>query len=245
MVIFLLMAPLSHASFSIYFKDGSSREVTKIEFKGQYVELYLTTGNVLRMRKDSIDFRVTGIEAPSEDSRVTIKGTRPSDKVVEKLPMQSTGPSQSELADQWNRSTETAIAVRDSGSIKKGDAVRVVSVNNLGHTVIVRMADGNYKRIAINSEIFADHFEMKSVPRKIPVHPETSPSTSSIETEQTPVESGAGINKPLQAPIRIPGTKLSIIWPLLMSIGLLSMGLVSTILLSRTAAQTGKRKLRR
>lgn len=241
-LLFLLAASICHAAFFVYFKDGTSREVTKLEFKGQHVELHLTTGKVLRMRKDSIDYKTTGIEPPAEDDKVILKGIRPADKIVEKSQIQSSGPSQEELLVQWNNSKETAIAIREAGSIRKGDVVHLIAVNDVGHTVIVKMADGNYKRFVINSEVFVENFEMKTPSRKL-VAPETS-STPSVETEQPAAESGHRIKRGIRPSSRISGPKPPLIWPILMSMGLLCLGIVSTVVLSKTD-RTRKKRVRR
>jgi len=241
-ILFLMFTSVTHAAFFVYFKDGSYREVTKIEFKGQYVELYLTTGKVLRQRKDAVDFKSTGIQPPVGDDKVTIQGPGPGKTIVEKPQIHATGPSQDELRNQWNQSKESAIALRDSGSIHKGDTVRVISANDVGHTVIVRMADGNYKRIVINSEIFVENFEMKTDPKNVSA-PET-PSVSSVEQEQQAADPEPRIKREIKTPSGSPRIKPSLAWPLSISMGLLGIGIVSTILLSKTD-QPRKRRIHR
>src|SRR5690349_6979425 len=63
-LFFLLVTSLCFASMTIYFKDGTSREVHKIVFNGSSAELYLIDGTIMHVTVETLDLRSSGIGAP-------------------------------------------------------------------------------------------------------------------------------------------------------------------------------------
>jgi len=232
LLIFLWITSFCNASFFLYFKDGSYREVNKVEFKGQFVELYLTAGTVLRMPKNSIDYRASGIEEPSEsDNKLILKGPRPDQRIVVAPEKKATGPTQEELGSEWGSTTTNAVAIHDFGSLKKGEIVRIVSNNNIKYTIIAKMEDGSYKRLTVNSDNFMENFEIKTVSTlstREPL-PEKDAKPSVLATAPEPHSPTISPVAPVASPVR----RSSLVWPFLSSVALLAFGLLSTMILSK------------
>jgi hypothetical protein len=109
---------------TIYFKDGSSREVYKITFAGKIAELYLVDGSVITVPAEKLDLPSSGIAAPVGTygtSRVNGERTVPRGKVGALIDPKR----QAKLKEDWDSSEKTAVAIRSIGMIQKGDTVKI------------------------------------------------------------------------------------------------------------------------
>jgi hypothetical protein len=112
------------AALTIYFKDGSSREVHKITFRGSHAELYGTDGNVVTVAVEKIDLPSSGIGSPVGTygtSKVTGERTLSSKKEVLGSPFR-----QARLREEWESSEKSATVTTSIGSMARGDIVKVV-----------------------------------------------------------------------------------------------------------------------
>jgi|GEM_PF-3788629 len=122
--IFLFSASICFASMTIYFKDGTSREVHKITFHGDAAELYAVDGNVLTVPVEKLDLPSSGIGAPV--------GTYGTSKVSGQRTMQGRPGvlgdprKQLRLKEEWDRSEKSAVTVSTIGMIQRGDTVKIV-----------------------------------------------------------------------------------------------------------------------
>ena len=126
--VFILMVFVSFCSaeMTIYFKDGKEVKVTKIVFKGDQADLYLTEGTIMSVSVAAIDLDVSGIGKPvGTYGETSVSGNRPA--VVHGAPVIDTGIRQAELRQEWENATVIAVAKKDVGSIRKGDTVHAYS----------------------------------------------------------------------------------------------------------------------
>ena len=126
--ILLLIVPEVFAALTIYFKDGTSREVHKITFRGNFAEMYGTDGNVVTVPVDKIDLPSSGIGAPVGTygtSKVTGQRSLSSKKEVLGSPLK-----QARLREEWDSAERTATVTSPIGSMQKGDTVKVVGETN-------------------------------------------------------------------------------------------------------------------
>jgi hypothetical protein len=225
----LVSNPVCHADFVVHLKDGTSRTVTKMEFRGEKTYLFLDTGMTTSVRTDAIDYRNMALQRPEFPYGFSVDGITV--QKIEQVEVK-TGPSQQELRAQWNSASQKAIAIRPAGSIAKGQTVHVVNTGPFSTTVIVHdKTANNYKRIALSGEMFQENFELQTT--------KTADSKTKIKKPE-PIE-----KKKAPEPIQIvndPPKKIAVpskppapsIWiPLGMSFGLLVIGFASTILLSK------------
>ena len=123
--ILLFSASICFASMTIYYKDGSSREVYKITFEGKIAELFLLDGSVITVSVDKLDLPSSGIAAPVGTygtSRVNGQRTAPHGKVGALIDPKR----QAKLKEEWDSADRTAEAIRAIGAIQKGDIVKIV-----------------------------------------------------------------------------------------------------------------------
>jgi hypothetical protein len=110
---------------TIYFKDGSSREVYKITFAGKIAELFLIDGSVITVSVDKLDLPSSGIASPVGTygtSHVNGERTVPQGKVGALIDPKR----QAKLKEEWDSADKTAVSIRSIGMIQKGDTVKVV-----------------------------------------------------------------------------------------------------------------------
>lgn len=120
----LFFVSISSASLTIYFKDGSSKEVHKITFRGSVAELYHVDGTVTTVPVEKLDLASSGIGAPVGTygtSKVTGE-RRTSDKTgVVANPLR-----QSRLQEEWERAEKSATVVSSIGPMRRGDIVKII-----------------------------------------------------------------------------------------------------------------------
>ena len=243
-ILFLLLfvcLQVCHADFLVHLKDGTTKKVTKIEFRGEKTYLFLSNGMTTSVLTDAIDYRNMGLKRPDfpygfSNDGVTVHKIEPIEV--------KTGPSQDELRAQWNAASQTAVAVRPAGSIGKGQTVRIIQTGPRSTTVIVRdETTKNFRRILLSDEIFQENFELRTIKKadaKSRVK-KVEPAEESKEPEPIRV-----VSDPVkQVPVAPKPTPPSAWIPLGMSIGLLAVGFASTILLSSTQRRKRAKKVTR
>lgn len=60
-LLVLIFSSAAFANYTVYLRNGATREVKYVEFKDNLVDLYLTTGIVMSVSVDEIDYSSTGI----------------------------------------------------------------------------------------------------------------------------------------------------------------------------------------
>lgn len=65
LLFLVLFCSLAQADFTVYLKNGSTRQVRYAEFKGDNVDLYLSTGVVMSVNAGTIDYGLSRIERPT------------------------------------------------------------------------------------------------------------------------------------------------------------------------------------
>jgi hypothetical protein len=123
-IVFLLFVSLCFASMTIYFKDGTSREVHKITFNGNTAELYLIDGSMMHVPVETLDLPSSGVGAPvGTYGTSAVSGQR---SVTSRTTVLGDPRKQERLKEEWDDSEKTAIASKTIGSIQKGDTVKIV-----------------------------------------------------------------------------------------------------------------------
>jgi hypothetical protein len=247
-IVFVLLPVICQADFIVSFKDGSQHRVSKIEFKGEKADLYLSSGLVMTVPANAIDYKVTGIEPPGEDEAITVYGKGPANrkKTETGTPGLTTyspviGPSQQELKALWDKSERTAVALENFGPVRSGDTVRIVSSTQLTYTIVYREANGTYGKRTVNEINFSESFKMEpEKPKPLAETPEEKPDTPEpAKITATPTPKLPRVIPPAPEPA---GERPTLLTPFLLSIALILMGLGLTIVLSRSPASPGKRR---
>jgi len=209
-----------------------------MEFRGEKTYLLLDTGMTTSVRTDAIDYRNMVLKRPK-----FLYGFSTDGITVHKIEQVEvkTGPSQEELRAQWNAASQTAIALRPAGSIRKGQTVHIVQTGPFSTTVIVRDATtNNYRRILLSEEMFQENFELRTTVKADAKTKIKKPEPIEDEKDPEPIQL---VNEPPQKiPVATKPAPPSLWIPLGMSFGLLAIGFASTILLSSSKAKQKKRK---
>ena len=124
-LLLLFLCSVCFATLTIYFKDGTSRDVYKITFKGSVADLYLIDGNVITVPVEKLDLRSSGIGAPVGTygtSKVTGERTTPEKKGILGSPVR-----QARLREEWDRAEKTATVTSSIGPMQRGDTVKIVA----------------------------------------------------------------------------------------------------------------------
>ena len=249
-VFLLAICAVCSAEFIVYFNDHTQRTVTKIEFKGDYADLYLSTGLVMTVPTRSINFEVTGIERPSSAYGVTVYGkgksapTKPAESQQKTAPV---GISQAELKKQFDESDQVAVAGANVGSIRKGDRVHIVATTDMSYTVIAKESDGSYRKVVFSAENFAETFEIEkkaAAPRYVPPPPPVAePVTPPASAPRSPAIKQIVPRLPKEMPpISEPiGPRPSLFVPFAMSMALLLIGIGLTLVLSRKQEEVNRK----
>jgi hypothetical protein len=124
-VFVLLFVSTCFATLTIYYKDGTSRDVHKITFKGKAAELYLIDGSVITVPVEKLDLRSSGIGAAVGTygtSKVTGERTAAERKGVLGSPLR-----QARLREEWERAEKSATVLSSIGPMQRGDTVKIVA----------------------------------------------------------------------------------------------------------------------
>ena len=123
-LLLVIFASFCFASLTIFFKDGTSKEVHKITFRGSVAELYLVDGDVITVPVEKLDLPSSGIGAAVGTygtSRVTGQRVSTEKKGVLGSPM-----AQTRLREEWERAEKSATVVNSIGPMQRGDTVKIV-----------------------------------------------------------------------------------------------------------------------
>ena len=120
-----LFVSLCYASMTIYFKDGTSRDVHKITFKGNVAELFLLDGSIITVPVEKLDLPTSGIGAPV-GTYGTSKVTGARRPLLEKKGVLGDPLKQARLREEWDRSEKSATVTSSIGPMQTGDTVKIV-----------------------------------------------------------------------------------------------------------------------
>jgi hypothetical protein len=130
-LFFLICVPFCFAAMTIYFKDGSSKEVYKITFKGQTADLYLMDGSLITVPVEKIDLRTSGIGAPvGTYGQTRVAPGRP--QIIPHRAPIADSLRQVHLKEEWERTDRSATALNNVGAIRLGDTVKIVGETDVG-----------------------------------------------------------------------------------------------------------------
>ena len=125
-VVVFLIASVCLATMTIYFKDGSSRQVHKITFRGEEADLYYVDGTMVTVNVDKLDLLSSGIGvAKGTYGKTGVTNTQRPSVSVKTIQIADT-ERQARLQMEYEKSDETAVALNSIGPIRKGDTVKVV-----------------------------------------------------------------------------------------------------------------------
>jgi hypothetical protein len=116
---------LCYASMTIYFKDGTNRDVHKITFRGNVAELYLLDGSIITVPVEKLDLLTSGIGAPV-GTYGTSKVTGARRPLLEKKGVIGDPLKQARLREEWERSEKTATVMSSIGPMQTGETVKIV-----------------------------------------------------------------------------------------------------------------------
>jgi hypothetical protein len=178
LLLVTVFSSVCFAKFTVYLTDGTSHGVSKIYFNGDKADLYLASGQKLRVSAAGIDFVKSGFRRP-EAAIATVYGAG-----TEAPSPGTKTPSQAEMESIWNQSHQNVVAVNDFGSISKGQIVRVVESSPLTTVVIEKdETTGIFKRIVLDTGSFADNFQPQA-----PAHGQ--PKSTAQSSEPPPQQPG-------------------------------------------------------
>src|SRR5262249_15407848 len=200
-LIAILVAAISFANMTIYFKDGTEKVVTKITFKGQEALLYLPNGQVVTVSVDHIDLVASGIGQPVGtygESKLSGKSATTGGPLSKNV---SDSARQLELKSQWENADRVAIAQTNFDRFHQGEEVHILDrdtstpqppADNLQYAqpqpaqlsdhaflVIYKNPDGTYGKRIIDAVLFVSKFKIRDL--AIPV-PKSSSQTESAQT---------------------------------------------------------------
>jgi hypothetical protein len=157
-LIILILISFCSADMTIYFKDGTSLNVSKIVFRQSLADLYLVDGTMRTFAVDKIDLKSSGIpraEGTYGQTKLTPSITKPP-VVVPAKPL--TGDPRSRqvlLKEEWEHADRSAIALNDIGPIHQGDLVRISNESTAGsvtENTAIETPDGAYIVIYISKD---------------------------------------------------------------------------------------------
>jgi hypothetical protein len=227
LLVFLFLSSIVHAAMTIYLKDGSSRQVSKIVFKGNSADLFLSAGMVITVPASTIDLEGSGIPEAKGTYGGTA-GTTGGTSAPKTLPPPA---DQESLKAQYAASTQTATAIHDHGMVHAGDTVRIVTQNDLSYTIVYKDTAGNYRKSMIEAGGFIENFKLNEAAKPAPPPlTTTSPAPEAAPppvAEQPPVTENPhsslldDLSKKVTAPPLQSGSKSSILVPSLVAAGIL------------------------
>lgn len=158
LLILIFISSFCFADMTIYFKDGTSLNVSKIVFRQSVADLYLPDGTMRTFAVDKIDLKSSGIpraEGTYGQTKLTPSITKPP-VVVPAKPL--TGDPRSRqilLKEEWDHADRSAIALNDIGPIHQGDMVKISNESTAGsvtENTAVETPDGAYIVIYLSSD---------------------------------------------------------------------------------------------
>lgn len=248
LLLFIFVLPLvAHATFKVSFKDGTTKEVQKIVFRNEFADLYVTTGAILRINIDAIDFRVTGMAPPAFPYGVSVDG-RTVDKIEEsqlqapKSKAQAVALPQDKLKALFDESRETATANEDIRGMRKGQTVRVVSTTDSTVTVVYfDTAEQQYRRLVLETEAFDSAFQSSAPKPMKQMPPAQEPLPTPITQKNPSPEITFRIPQALPEPQKQSSTNVPLWIAPVMSLALLVLGSVFTVAVRRSNSPKNKK----
>jgi hypothetical protein len=156
--VFIFLCSICFADMAIYFKDGTSLNVTKIVFRQTLADLYLSDGTMRTFAVDKIDLKSSGIpraEGTYGQTKLTPSLTKPPVAVPAKPLTGDPRSRQIQLKEAWDHAERSAIALNDIGPIHQGDLVRISNESTAGsisESTAVDIPDGAYIVIYISKD---------------------------------------------------------------------------------------------
>jgi hypothetical protein len=202
-LLFVFIASICFADMTIYFKDGTSLNVSKIVFRQTVADLYLPDGTMRTFPVDKIDLKSSGIlraEGTYGQTKLTPSFTKPPVVVPAKPLTADPGSRQIQLKEEWEHAERSAIALNDVGPIHQGDLVRISNESTAGsvtENAAVESPDGAYIVIYISKDgligkklfdaaSFQSNFKLKEI-QVTPPEPVVIPPKPD-ETKKDPVQ---------------------------------------------------------
>jgi hypothetical protein len=127
-LILFLACSIAFAEMTIFFKDGSSLNVTKIVFKQNVAELFLLNGQTRTVEADKIDLKASGIpKAEGSYGQAGLSSNR-REKLTATPPLIGDAKQrQNALKEEWDKAELSAEALKTIGDIRQGDVVRIAN----------------------------------------------------------------------------------------------------------------------
>jgi hypothetical protein len=157
-LLILILVSICFADMTIYFKDGTSLNVSKIVFRQSVADLYLPDGTMQTFAVDKIDLKSSGIpraEGTYGQTKLTPSITRPPVVVPAKPLTGDPRSRQIQLKEDWDHAERSAIALNDIGPIHQGDLVRISNESTAGsvtENTAIETPDGAYIVIYISKD---------------------------------------------------------------------------------------------
>lgn len=172
---------ISAEALTVYMKDGTSWEVSKIVFSGANAELFTLSGPKVTVPADGIDYDSTGIVRPKGNATIggaDISGQRTGGNgASQESAAPAAGGSQQKLQELWNQTSGSAMTSEsDIGSIHKGDEGKILSQDAAGnYMVLTRNSQGVLRRNIVETGnlqlLFPAYFKKVEPPRPLTVEP--------------------------------------------------------------------------
>jgi hypothetical protein len=156
--LILLVSSFCFADMTIYFKDGSSLNVSKIVFRQSLADLYLPDGTMRTFAVDKIDLKSSGIpraEGTYGQTKLTPTITKPPVVVPAKPLTGDPRTRQIQLKEDWDHADRSAIALNNIGPIHQGDLVKISNESTAGsvsENTAIETPDGAYIVIYLSSD---------------------------------------------------------------------------------------------
>lgn len=156
--VMFFVASVCCADMTIYFKDGTSLNVSKIVFRQSVADLYLPDGTMRTFAVDKLDLKSSGIpraEGTYGQTKLTPSLTKPPVVVPAKPLTGDPRSRQIQLKEEWDHAERSATALNDIGPIHQGDLVRISNESTAGsvsENTAVETPDGAYIVIYISRD---------------------------------------------------------------------------------------------
>lgn len=231
-LILLFLLSVAHAEMTIYLKDGSSRQVSKIVFSGNTAELYLIGGMAITLPAAAIDLEGSGIPEAKGTYGGTAGGPSGGSTAAPAAPKTLPPPvDQDLLKSQYEAATQTATAIHDYGTVHAGDTVRIVTSSELSYTIVYKDNAGSYRKSMVEAGIFGENFKMNEEAKPpapslttTPIVPQAAPPPVVEQPPATENPHGSlldALSKKAVAPPPVSGGHSSILVPSLVALGIL------------------------
>lgn len=198
---------------TIWFQDGTSRQVHKIVFRGEVADLFLVDGRVMNVPVQQLDLKSSGIDSPvgtygetrlKPGSRIGPSGT---------AAVAPGGLKQAQLKEEWEKSERVAVAEKEIGAIRQGQKVKIISQpgsaipnpdddepvsTDDAYVIIYTNPDGSFSKKVFDASTFASNFKIVHSRYSHPAEP--SVDVSPPQFPLTPDEDVSQDSLPLGLP---------------------------------------------